>query len=216
MRWEQLEITGYRGLPVPNRFGRQEEETTHLAVFFPGGGYNVDMALLFYPRLWLMEQGADILLVEYNYQKPEYQQLSEAQLHECLFTDVRAICTEAFAQRQYERITLIGKSLGTNALADLLEYEPRLKVADFIWLTPLLTTDETYRRMQLPHHGLFVIGTKDHANDQQRLDNVLRESGGESLVIEGADHGLHIEGDILATIRAMEQVMRAIQQFLEE
>lgn len=216
MPWEQLDITGCRGLPVPNRFVRQEDKTKHLAVFLPGMGHTVDMPLLLYPRLWLNDRGADVLTVEYNYRQPEYQQLSETELDECLYADARAACTVALAQRQYERITLIGKSLGTQALGDLLENEPRVRQAHFVWLTPLLRIDEVYRRMQTPHRALFVIGTKDAIYDQQRLDEVVQRSGGDSVVIEDANHSLHIVGDIFATIQAMERVMRAMKRFLEE
>src|SRR5215210_1072785 len=62
-----LDIRGHRGDAVPNTFFAQDSETHHLAVVFPGLGYTAHMPVLYYPRRLLLERGADVLLVEYDY-----------------------------------------------------------------------------------------------------------------------------------------------------
>ena len=64
-----LDIRGHRGDAVPNTFFAQDSETHHLAFVFPRLGYTAHMMpVLYYPRL-LLERGADVLLVEYDYRE---------------------------------------------------------------------------------------------------------------------------------------------------
>jgi hypothetical protein len=60
-----------------------------------------------------------------------------------------------------------------------------------------------------------VIGTADSHYDPGYLEEVVLASGGESIVIEGADHSLEIVGDTVGSIRAVEQVVRVMQRFLD-
>jgi hypothetical protein len=64
------------------------------------------------------------------------------------------------------------------------------------------------------HHGLFVIGTADGLYDPILWAEVLRATGGEGLVLDGADHSLEIAGDAAGSIRVMEMVVRKIDQFI--
>jgi len=213
--FDVLDITGYRGLPVPNSMVRVVENAVRLAVIFPGLRYTTSMPGCYYPGLVMLFKGADVLNVDYDYTKPEFQALSDGEQSRRIEADASAAVRTALSAGKYEKITLIGKSLGTIVLGQLLAAEPVLKDADFIWLTPVLRSPPAQQAMKSrPHHGLFVIGTADTQYDGSKLTEVVQSTGAESLVLPGVDHGLEIPGDVPGTIRAMETIARRIDDFV--
>ncbi len=105
---DKVDAVGFGGAPVPHKFLRQGTPTGHLALVLPGSGYTADMPLLHYPARLLLEAGADLLALEYA-----YGGLASPERERRLAADVGAACRAALAQRPYERVTLLGKSLGT-------------------------------------------------------------------------------------------------------
>src|ERR671934_1509850 len=211
-----LAITGYRDEPVPHTFLQQDQAVRHVAILLPGIGYTCDMPLLYYPSRLLLARGADVLRVEYAYQqRADFKTATADEQGRWVVADVTAACQAVLAQRDYEQITFVAKSLGTLALGPVLTADPRLAQAHVVWLTPLLRNDH------LPAHisrwggpSLFVIGTADPYYDAAYLAEVQRATGGEVVVVDGADHSLEIQGDVLRSLEAMTQVMRALQRFL--
>jgi hypothetical protein len=210
-----LEIAGYREQRVPNTFFRQDGQTDHLAIVLPGLGYTGDMPVLYYPKAVLLGLGADVLQVKYAYnERPDFQRLSDAERNQRLSADVAAACDVGLAQRAYQRVSLVGKSLGTRAMADLLGINDRLAHAYCVWLTPLLR-DNTLRTaiQQRKPRSLFVIGTADPFYDPAYLAEMQRATGGDALVLEGADHSLEIAGDIDRSLVAMRDLVSAVRAF---
>jgi len=212
-----LDIRGHRGQAVPNTFFAQDSETHHLAVIFPGLGYTAHMPVLYYPRRLLLERGADTLLVEYDYRgRVGFRMPRNPESDRWFFDDVAAACAAGLGQRPYFGVTLVGKSLGTLAMGYLLTEDARLSRARCVWLTPLIRDDRLRAQMRRASgHSLFVIGTADSHYDPGYLEEVQLASGGESVVIQGADHSLEIEGDTVGSIRAVEQTVRVMQRFLD-
>lgn len=213
---ETLNIAGYRNGAIPNTFFRQERETRHVAILFPGAGYTAHMPVVYYPGRLLVAQGADVLRVEYAYNKrPDFQALSDAEQYRWLYTDVSAAYDAALSQRDYARVTLVGKSIGTLAMGHLLTSGKPLPEVQCVWLTPLLRNEELIRQIkQVKHRALFVIGTADRVYDATKLAEVQQATAGDALVIEGADHSLEIVGDVLQSVRALLEIMQRMQKFL--
>jgi hypothetical protein len=215
---QTLQIVGYRDAAVPHTFLRQEAETGHLALLLPGIAYTCDNPLLYYPGRLLLDKGTDLLRVEYAYNKNEqYGAASQAEQGQWLDADVTAAYRAAVAQRPYERITLVGKSLGTLAMSHLLATEDGLAGATAVWLTPLLRFEQPRRQIARWGRGgrsLFVIGSADPYYDAAGLAEVEQATGGQSLVIEGADHSLEISGDTARSLEALQRVIQAIQEFI--
>ncbi|MFC1976001.1 alpha/beta family hydrolase [Chloroflexota bacterium] len=213
---ETLTINGYQNEPVPHSFYRQETDTDHLAIILPGRGYTAHMPLLFYPASLMVAQGADVLRVEYDYsQNQVFQSLAGNEQFQWLFADVTAAYQVGLAQRDYQQVTLIGKSLGTPAMGHLLTTQTLPAQINAIWLTPLVRFDSL--RQQIKKFGgksLFVIGTADPHYDTDCLAEVQQATGGQVVTIDEADHGLMIEGDIVRSVQGLEQVMRAMEAFL--
>ncbi|MGO9122010.1 MAG: hypothetical protein ACLQPD_30905 [Desulfomonilaceae bacterium] len=116
-----LDLNGYRNEVVSATFFRQETSTNHLGLLFPGYGYSGQMPLLYYPRQLLLESGADVFVLRYDYsERPDFQSASAEERDIWLRTDTLAAYERALAQGNYERVTLIGKSIGTRAIGHLL------------------------------------------------------------------------------------------------
>ncbi len=150
---ETLDVVGYRGEVVPSALFHQEHETHHLAVLFPGFGYTGDMPLLYYPRQLLLASGADVFVVGYNYsQRQDFLAASAEERDLWLRADTIGAYKKAAAQRNYERVTLVGKSIGTRAIGHLLATEEPLPCLRCVWLTPIFR-NETLRAQikQRPH-----------------------------------------------------------------
>jgi hypothetical protein len=212
---DHLEIIGYCGLAVPNSIVRTGGKARHLAVVFPGLRYSTSMPGCYYPALAMLAKGADVLNVDYEYANPGFQELPPREQSRWIAADASAAVQAARAQGKYESITLIGKSLGTIALGQLLAADPPLPDADFIWLTPVLKSPPVHQAMMSRrHHGLIVIGTADTQYDESLLAEAVQSTGGESLVLPGVDHGLEIPGDALGSIQAVETIVRKINDFI--
>jgi len=211
-----LEIAGYRDEKVPNTFYQQAGEARQLAVIFPGRKYTCQMPLLYYPIRFLLAQGADVLCVDYEYGlRTDFGKLSESEQERWLLDDVTASARSALEQRAYQQITIIGKSLGTRAMGNLLANEAAFERARAIWLTPLFGMDKLRKQIKsCGQKSLFVIGTSDPHYNEKYLDDVREAMHHEVLIIDRADHCLEIEGDVLKSLQALEQVMHAIKQFL--
>ncbi|HUV59441.1 MAG TPA: alpha/beta family hydrolase [Desulfatiglandales bacterium] len=213
---KRLKIAGYHSEPVDNTFFLQEHPTDHLSIIFPGMGYTSHMPLLYYPARLLLILGDDVLRLEYDYNKrPEFLKLPLPERAEWMLRDVSAACKAVSSQRSYQRITLIGKSIGTLAMGHLLTTDAMFEKAQTVWLTPLLRNESLRTQIkQCGQHSLFVIGTADPHYDPDYLAEAKAATNGESLVVEGADHSLEIEGDLLQSLKAMERVVLAIEKFL--
>ena len=211
-----LDIRGYHDEPVPNTFVEQDTETPHLAILLPGFGYTCHMPLLYYSSQLLSASGADVLEIEYAYkQRPDFAAASEEERANWLIGDVTSACQVALDNRSYSRITIVAKSLGTLAQLHLLTQVAIPASAEAVWLTPVLGYGPFMRQIERWRgRSLFVIGTRDPYYDPALLSRVATATGGETLVIEGADHSMEIEGDIYASLSALEQVIRRIESFL--
>jgi predicted alpha/beta-hydrolase family hydrolase len=209
-----IKISGYGARFVPNRFYKQPGIADTLALVFPGVQYSCDMPLLYYPSLLLREKGADVLHVQTEYISSEYRSLPVRERAEWLFTDARSAARAALTQRDYTRMVLVGKSIGTLALTHLVTNTPWTQ-AITIWLTPLLPQPMLAEAvMQLKSPALFIVGTDDDTYDADILARIQQVTKAEALVIEGADHYLQIPGDTLASLNAMQKIVQTTADFL--
>ena len=85
--------------------------------------------------------------------------------------------------------------------------------AHAIWLTPLFRNERLREQIQqCRQKSLFVIGTADPNYDPGFLAEVGDKE--ESLVIDGADHSLEIECNLMRSLEAMERLIETIKRFI--
>jgi hypothetical protein len=217
MEWNlsSLDVPGYKRQPVPNTLFTQPNPVQHLGIVLPGYRYSADMPPLHYAGRILLEAGADLLRIEYAYYRTDFPKQPESEQDRWLSSDVLAVCEAAFSHRSYDNITLIGKSMGTIAMAQLLAH-PRFQTATCVWLTPLLTMDWLCSRIEQVHpRSLFIIGTADKFYRSDVLKRLEQVTVGRSLVIERANHALEIPGDIPKSLVVLDQIVEALQEFLK-
>ena len=212
-----LDIVGHRGLQVPNRLLRPHAAIDHLVVLLPGYGYTCDMPLFYYAENWALEVGADVLRVEYAYSRmPDYAVAPEPEQRRWLLTDAESAMGAALAEHPYRGVTLVGKSLGTAAVAHLLADGPAAPASrSAAWLTPMLA-EATVRDGLLAFAGpsLVVIGTADPHHDPALFADLAARPGTDAVVVDGADHGLDIPGDPVASVQALGRYVAALVRFL--
>lgn len=215
MNVSELDVTGYQGRPVPNKFIEQDGGSGHLAVLMPGRRYSNAMPLMQYHARLLAELGADLLLVDYDYQhSSEFAVAPEREQMRWLQADTLAACRAGLDRGLYERVTLVGKSLGTMAMPYLFASAPELEQAQGIWLTPVLLDMMMGLITAVKQPGLFVIGTVDRYYELAKVNALRSLPASEVLVVEGADHALEIPGDIRSSVPILGQVLATSAAFL--
>ena len=211
-----LPMTGYRDHPVPNRLRQATGAADRLALLLPGFGYTLDMPLFYYAENLLQERGWDVLRVEYDYNtRPEFQTLPKPDRDRWILADTTAAWRAGLSQRTYERVALIGKSLGTLAMGHLLTMADPPPNVGAVWLTPMLSVERL--RQQISRYGgpsLFVIGTADPHFEPVVLEKMQVATTGEAVIVKNADHGMDIPGNPVASVRAVERVVEALGRFL--
>ncbi|MDQ3696075.1 MAG: hypothetical protein M3464_21020 [Chloroflexota bacterium] len=217
--YTQLDITGYQDKPVPNEFVRPRGSASRLAIMLPGFAYTCDMPLFYYAEELFIQTGVDILRVEYAYNKiPGFLSLPDHGTDRWLAADVTAAYRAAIGQRPYRELILIGKSIGTMAMARLLTMADRWPgKARAVWLTPAFGLPNLTGLMtRCPDPSLIVIGDADHHYDTAALDTLRTTTKPEVLVIPGADHSLDLPGDVPGSVAALGRVMAAVERFLAD
>ncbi len=215
INYESLNIRGFGGQTVPSLLLKQQQPAAHLALIFPGYNYNGGMPLLYYSGLQLLERGADVLRVEYTYSsQPGFAALPDAEKDARIHADAAAALDAALGVRAYTRVTLVGKSIGTRAMGEIIA-DPRLAGARCVWLTPLLKSEGLFGQIEAAAQpGMFVMGSADPLYHPARFANLSSRPACSGLVIPGADHSLEIPGDFWASFAALQRYLRALEEIL--
>ncbi|MBD0330744.1 MAG: hypothetical protein ICV64_11660 [Thermoleophilia bacterium] len=198
MAVRELTVRGYGGASVPCLF--HEEERERAAVVFPGGtrsggrlGGSPARPDLHFTRALLLELGLGVLEVWWDAAtKPR---ASEGWFRENALAAVRAAGGDRVA-------VLVGRSIGTGALAHLPEWNDRSS----LWLAPL-TSVRPVREALLAWRGpkLVVAGDADEAFEPVE--------GVDTVLVRGADHGFDL-GDAAASARALADALEGMRRFL--
>ena len=213
--FQTLEIIGHKEKPVPNTLLRQTQSTSHAAIVLPGLGYTAQMPLLYYVAELLLARNADVLQVNYNY-LDAFHGLDRATQRQWLIADSVAAYRALCAQRPYTHLTLVGKSLGTQAMAHLLTTQTFPAHTSALWLTPVLTNPTVRGQIAaFPGPSLVVIGTADSFYNPALLAEFSETPTRKFVIVEDADHGMSVGDDVFRSIQALETTMRAIAAFLD-
>ncbi|MEJ2288092.1 MAG: hypothetical protein P8Y02_05485 [Deinococcales bacterium] len=202
---------------LPHTFFRRDGDTDTLAVLFPGFGYRATMPLLHFAERSLLWRGIDVLRLDLVYDTdPAFSGADPAARRSRLRQDAERAVRAALGERNYRRHVLVGKSLGTLALADLIEGTFVERHPTCIWLTPLLS-NEGLRRAVLRRRppSFFAIGTADPLYEAAALQELMDATGGRSVVVDRADHSLEIAGDLRASLEALRAYGVGLEAFLD-
>lgn len=204
----KLDFTAPSGVIRANLMSA-ENSTQELAVVLPGAGYPCSMPLLYYSIEALLLKGYQVLAVDKVYSDDLHWQGFKDR--ESAFKYVQADSLELFAQisKKFPNQVkvLLGRSLGTYQMACVLEHQA-IHPNQVIWQTPSL-----YEKWPIIGScgipGFGIIGTLD-----QRYRAAIPHFPPDRIVIDGADHAMEVPGDVVQSIRILEKVIRATDEWL--
>ena len=203
---------------VPNIFFKQEKETNHLALILPGLNYTCDMPLLYYSTQVMLGAGADVVQVKYDYtEKTMEKSVTLPEKVALLQKDVTKITSVALEQSKYQRLTVIGKSLGTLCISCLLEAAFPVKPQICIFLTPILQQMlVAFEMIKSCPNTFYVIGTTDPYYDPELIVKFRSKQPDNFLIIEGVNHSLELPGDTIHSLSVLDNIVRRLNMFIKE
>lgn len=179
-----------------------------LAIVLPGGGYTPLGPAIRIPVLALQQLGYTVRDVTY----PDVPGGSE-QFDWDSFSAAAAGPISEAAAGDWTKTVVVAKSLGTGVLArvgaDLRLPNPRA-----IWLTPLFESQPTRDgAIALGWPSLIVAGTADRYHDAAGFELVATALQAQIQLIDGADHGLEVPGDVTGTVAGLARLAEATLDF---
>jgi len=216
-----LPIDGYRGHSVKNTLYRRELPSDHLVLIFPDTLYPSAAPLLYYTRELLLGGGADVLTVEGDYEG-EWRNLR-------FLEDVVAVYETAVLYHPFDRLTVVGKSLGTLAAAHLVREARLPEQAEVVWIAPPTDAASIIETLHECHNRSLVIagsypGSRPAAGLKARAAAsgdraellALRENDRMTVhLFEGADDNLERAGEPLVSLDLLASYVHLLADFLE-
>lgn len=191
----------------------REARAMHLGLMLPGGNAGPYTAPLLIPSLALEDVGAQVEVVEYPDFRPQGLDLEDAaEFNDVVFERV----VEKVDVARWDMITFVAKSRGTLFLSAMPPLSTEA-IVQAIWMTPLLGFEYVRRGiLEKGWRSLVVAGAADPYHDAQAHEAVCRELGASTLVLEGADHGLVVAGDVRSTVAGYAALADASLRFLDD
>lgn len=211
-----FEADGYGNSLIQCSILREATPSDHLALVFPGYLHSVDRSDLWYPAQILLERGVDVVRVLSLYADTDITSRSPDEQAQWIASDAQSLLEAALRQGDYSRLVCVGRSLGTLSMAYLLDHVQYLSPV-FIWLSPLLDIPKIEESIiSYKPASLFVMGSKDQNFESSKLERLRSATDGRVLVIENANHGLEISGNVEMALWALGKLIEGLKEFLDE
>ncbi|MDG5788384.1 alpha/beta hydrolase [Evansella sp. AB-P1] len=196
---------------IPYKLMKQKHDSDSLAIILPGAGYSTQGPLLFYTSGIYYNKGFDILQINYSFSGNELEAIKD----EYFINDVKQIIDLVLDNSEYKSISIIGKSIGTIALASLVKETSYTYLIDkTIWLTPLLQRDDVYEAMKKStKKSLCIIGDNDPCYVDERYNELKHNHFFTLQLIRNADHSLSIMENPIESIEILKNVMIEVSNF---
>lgn len=189
-----------------------------LGLVFSGIGYNYRNPLLYYSKELLVQHGCDYVGVDFKYyEDPSFQNLSDVERYRRLSVDNDIVLAEARRLApEYERIFLVGKSMGTSTVRTCLRDKEILKKAAIILFTPGGEWNEFILELVQLENPTLVVGSL--ADKLYMVPNLPRLREKKNLVLhelQKANHSLEVN-NVQEDLAALKEIMRVEEQFIKE
>ncbi|WP_243354392.1 alpha/beta hydrolase [Bacillus litorisediminis] len=210
-------LTNSKGRTIESALFTKDDKNHKLAILLPGAGYNTKMPIFYYATRLFLEMEYDVLHINYDFSGKEYEKLSNDEFFRCIKEDVFAGYDEVISDLHYQEFAVLGKSLGTIAMASLFDEKKELGQAKAIWLTPLIHNHFVFEHMiNTAQKSFAVIGTNDFCFREERWREIKEKANYDTLLLDQADHSLDKKGDVLSSIEALKTTMEQIKRFVSE
>lgn len=213
----KLTISGHAGKPLDNLFWPASQSIGTLAILLPGLNYSMDMPLMFFARRLLLWRDVDVLNLNPDARSEEFQNATEVEQLAWLMNDVQAGLRAGLALSTYHRLILVGKSIGSLAIAVGAELAQTLLPTAFVWLTPLYRYDAViHAAMKAAGPQVHICGGADPTYKSDQLQSILdAKSNARAYIAEGANHILEVPGNDQATFAGFSGAMLFLGKFFD-
>ncbi|ELC8441411.1 alpha/beta hydrolase [Clostridium perfringens] len=201
-------IKSYWGVELSPRF--IDAGGKKLCVILPGIGYCLDRSYLDYSKQLAKEIGYDVLEVEYGYQinRSEFNLEKEFSI---MVSESLEVIDNAI-DKEYEEVLIIGKSIGTSVQSFLnKDLSKRFKNIKNIYISPI---NKTLDEFNIESNSLVITGDEDPLLSIANRMNIEKRDDVESFIIEGANHALDIEGNIMKTVDSLKESLEIEREFI--
>ncbi|UOK59793.1 MULTISPECIES: alpha/beta hydrolase [Metabacillus] len=206
-------VIGFKDANIPFTLLSKNSNTKSLAIMLPGLGYTAQGPLFHYSTGVFLNKNADVLHINYQYNAAFYESFTNEEIDEALKRDVRNVIDTVLSAHTYSVFYLIGKSLGTIALASELGRTAFFD-AKVIWLTPLLNREDVFGSIvKSKKRGLCMIGDKDPYYKEDRFQQLKDNPILNSVLIPEANHSLELDGDPVGSVDILKAVIAKIEAF---
>ena len=203
-------------IPIQSRFGitthnillKQDSSSDKLLIMLPGRAYTCDFPLFYYLRSAAVQQGYDVLSVEYGFQAA-HSAFDAPQVPD-LVADINDTVRPVLA-RKYKHIVIAGKSLGSPLATNLARSISDASMS-LLLLTPIgdSTTGIDHIRT------LVIIGTADPVYSADQVAAFKDHTNVQWRVFEGLDHGLEVTNHWRESLVIMPEIIEACADFLSQ
>lgn len=204
-------VVGTNGISVSYSFLQPDSSSDTLVMLLPGYGYTNDSPMFRYTTTLCLENGLNVLEVNYNYRDERYDSVD---VSEAIVDDVRLVIDQVLQSHSFNEYIIVGKSLGTMAMASELTRNV-FHDAKLVWLTPLLKQDDIYEAI-LSHKGkqLVLMGTGDQHYVDERMKHLEQLALTELEIVEEMNHSLEYTGETYRSLRLLETLLKRVEQFI--
>ena len=193
--------------------------SNYLGVIFSGLGYALSNPLLYYSRNILFEKMIDYFGSNFGYSKNEHYKNLNSENKKEYFMDDNKIIVDKIAElsKNYQKIVLIGKSLGTGTIRQCIKMDSIKNKSTLILLTP--PGDEwecTINEIKDTNIQTLVIGSlKDKLYNVKNLSEIYSIGHIKTYELEDGDHSLETN-NISKDIEQLNIIMEKINVFIQE
>ncbi|MDQ6595824.1 alpha/beta hydrolase [Bacillus salipaludis] len=201
---------------IPYTWIRSDKPNKSICIMLPGLGYTTQRPLFDYATGLFLNHQVDVLQINYQFTKNErFKELPDADQTQWMYDDVKVVVVEVLKNTNYEQFFIFGKSIGSIPMAKEWSEKGFVQNAVGIWLTPLVKIDNAYEALlNADHPSLCVIGDMDHHFNEEKVSTLKNNPLVYTFIVPDADHSLEIGGDIFASIEALKEVMKRVEDFM--
>ncbi|MBZ0283774.1 MAG: hypothetical protein K8L97_23760 [Anaerolineae bacterium] len=204
LQTEIVKVESKFGTTAYNSWMRQDSD--NLLVMLPGWGYTCENPLLFYLRSAALQQGFDVLSVQYGFQTNHAELTPETMTF--VQEDVKA-ATDPVLAHGYKQVCIAGKSLGTPLAVELGHNINNANVS-LLLLTPMGGAVMVSETLQT----LAVVGTADGLYSAEWVESFANHPTVSWRVFEGLNHSLGVKDDWRASLAILPEIISACETFL--
>jgi len=172
---------------------------------------------MFFTRRLLLWRGVDVLNLNPAARSTAIQNATAAEQLSWLHADVLAGLKVGLAQAKYQQLILVGKSIGSLAVAVGAGSAQTMLPTAIIWLTPLFHYEVVVQAaLKATGPQVHICGGADSTFKPDRLQQILAaNSTASAFIAEGANHNLEVPGNDQATFAGFSEAMLFLGKFVD-